>query len=104
MNNKEPTFLIADDPYNEDVTCVVRLSSPVMICQAFHYHEDSIRDYMKIQKRYNIRATVEYGNEIIVLGYIFCEQNQLDQDQLAKLMSQMGDWYYNCLEFEDQKN
>jgi hypothetical protein len=108
---KSAKFLIAENPIVDDGRVfVIHLRDPVIIAEAFHFHEDQESEWMRCKSDFNAGASVDYPGELIFLGVVFCAPlpkewtaAQDQADKLAKIMSRMGDWYHNYLKWEDSK-
>lgn len=110
---KAAKFLIAENQIvNDGRVFIIHLRDPVIIAEAFHFDIDQETKWMEIKRKFTILSTVDYPCELIVLGAIFCapapekwqhHNAQERADKLAKIMSRMGDWYYNYLKWEDEK-
>jgi hypothetical protein len=105
---KSAKFLIAENPVVDDGRVfIVHLRDPVIIAEAFHFDEDQESEWMEVKRQFTTGASVDYPGELIFLGGVFCAPlpkewttAQLQADKLAKIMSRMGDWYYNYLKWE----
>lgn len=108
---KASKFLIAENPIVDDGRVfIVHMRDPVIIAEAFHFDIDQEAEWMKCKSNFEFGATVDYPGELIFLGGIFCaplpeswSTLQMQADKLAKIMSRMGDWYYNYLKWEDEQ-
>ncbi|MFN7703341.1 MAG: hypothetical protein ACK5OS_01875 [Chryseotalea sp.] len=107
---KTAKFLIAENPVvNDGRIFIIHMREPVIIAEAFHFAEHEENKWMACKSNFNLFASVDYPNELIVLGSIYLAplpagwptHSQAIADKLAKIMSRMGDWYYNYLKFED---
>ncbi|MFO0414894.1 MAG: hypothetical protein ACK52I_22200 [Pseudomonadota bacterium] len=107
---KTSKFLIAENPVvNDGRIFIIHMREPVIIAEAFHFDIDKEHEWMECKKNYSVGASVDYPGELIFLGANYIEplpSKWLDDPQkcadvLAKIMSRMGDWYYNYLKFED---
>lgn len=99
---KTSKFLIAENPMvNDHRTFIVHTREPFFMAEAFHFSEDQESGWMECKRQFNLGATVDYPDELIALGVIYMEPTNLNADELAKIMSRMGDWYYSYLKWED---
>lgn len=106
---KSAKFLIAENPIVKDGRVfIVHMRDPVIIAEAFHFDIDHEDEWMKCKSNFPLGSSVDYPGELIFLGSVFCAPlppswvtTQAQADQLAKIMSRMGDWYHNYLKWED---
>ena len=105
--DKTSKFLIAENPIvNDGRVFIVHFRDPVIIAEAHHFEMDQEKDYMNLKSQFDIGATVDYPGELIFVGAVFLaplpwKDSQEKADNLAKIMSRMGDWYHNYLKWED---
>lgn len=98
---KVAKFLIAENPIvNDGRVFIVHMRDPVIIAEAFHFDLSQEKEWMDCKSKFAVGASVNYPGELIVLGAIFMSAQSND---LPKIMSRMGDWYYNYLKWEDEK-
>lgn len=101
MNPKKlPKFLIADNEMASSRLFIVHTRTPRFIAEAFHFGIDEESEWLATKKKFNQGASVDWPSELITLGVVWMEGNDLDPDRVAKLMSRMGDWYYSWLKFQ----
>lgn len=99
---KSAKFLIAENPIvNDSRIFVIHMRDPLIVAEAFHYGLDQEAQWMDCKRKFSTAASVDYPGELIVLGVVYCAPTELSADKLAKIMSRMGDWYYNYLRWED---
>lgn len=104
MSNKTAKFLICENPMVEDGRVfILHMRKPKLLAEAFHFELEEEDEWMECKRQFALGASVDYPGELIALGAIWGEENDLDADQLAKLMSRMGDWYRAYLEWEDEQ-
>lgn len=103
MNNSQKIskFMICENPIlNDNRVFILHTREPLIIAEAFHFDENNEKDWLKCKDSFNVGASVDYPNELICLGAVIFESN--DVDTLANIMRRMGDWYYNYLKWEDK--
>lgn len=107
---KSAKFLIADNPLvNDGRTFIVHMREPVIIAEVFHFDLDQESEWMECKSHFTTGVSVEYPGELIFLGVVFMAplpwaDPQVQADNLAKIMSRMGDWYHNYLKWEDAQD
>lgn len=104
----QPIFTIADNrAVNRGRVFVIHLQEPVIIAQAFHFDSDQEEAWMSQKSQFTIGASVDFPGELIFLGAVYCaplprKEFQQQADNLAHIMSKMGDWYYQYLIDKDR--
>lgn len=95
--------MICENPMvDDDRVFILHSRNPVIIAEAFHLEPDDESGAMEIKKQIAVGASVDYPGEYILLGAIFIEPNNMTAQELAKIMSRMGDWYHSYLKWEDE--
>lgn len=111
---KASKFLIAENPIvNDGRVFIVHLRDPVIIAEAFHFDMHQEKEWMECKSQFKIGASVDYPGELISIGAVYVANDKISEsfklytqkesDNLAKIMSRMGDWYYNYLKWEDKQ-
>ena len=105
--------MICENPIGKSPGRIFILHSrePFILAEAFHFDEDEEEQWMQAKRACTTGASVDYPGELIFLGAVwmaagnFFEGKQPQQvaDELAQLMSRMGDWYHAYLKFEDEQ-
>jgi hypothetical protein len=101
-----PKFLIADNPrireeYNDERLWIIHLRYPLFVAEVMHFDDE--KNWMRHQSMHTTGASLHYGPELVSIGVIWIEPNDLTAGQLAKLMSRTGDWYHSYLVWEDDQ-
>lgn len=101
--NKISKFLLCENPIvNDSRIFILHTGTPLILAEAFHFDFDTDEKIvMNCKRQFTAGASVDYPLEYIVLGAIFVEPNNKSVDELAKIMSRMGDWYHAYLKWED---
>jgi len=107
-----PKFLICENPFDEASNKEPRLfilhaRHPLLLAEAFHFegYSGDEPDLMKCKGAFDVGASVDYPGEPVVLGCLWHEAltpKQESANELAYIMSRMGDWYYAYLDWEDK--
>jgi len=109
MKTKISKYMICENPLVDDARVfILHCRKPVIIAEAFHLEPDQEAEAMEMKKQFTVGASVDYPGEYIILGAIFIEpvesnDPQNTADDLAKIMSRMGDWYHSYLKWEDEQ-
>lgn len=99
--------MICENPLtNDGRVFILHSRNPVIIAEAFHLDPDDDKAAMEIKKNFETGASVDYPGEYIILGAVFIEpvmsaDPQKSANDIAKIMSRMGDWYHAYLTWED---
>jgi len=100
--------MICENPMVDDGRVfILHARNPVILAEAFHLEPDQEAEAMEIKRHFNLGASVDYPGEYIILGAIYSApvenpDSQKTANDLAKIMSRMGDWYHSYLKFEDE--
>ena len=95
-----PKYIVGDNPVDcQDRIFIIQTAAPYIFAEAFHFPEcNSVA--MECKKAFNVGASLDYAeDEYIVLGALSYEN--CDEDELAKAMREMADWYELYLNYED---
>jgi hypothetical protein len=99
-NFNSPRFVVASNPVAPDGRLyIVHLGDPLIIAEAFHFEQSQEADWMECKSNFVIGSSVDFPGKLIVLGAIYCAPTELKAEELAKIMSQMGDWYHTYLKW-----
>lgn len=97
--------MICENPLrNDGRVFILHSRPPLILAEAFHFEIEDEKNYMDCKRQFDIGASVDYPGELICLGAILHQATTPDQkgaDQLAKIMSRMGEWYHAYLKYED---
>lgn len=107
MNKKPNRFLLCENPLvNDGRVFILHSRHPLVLAEAFHFELDEEEEWMNCKRQFEVGASVDYPGELIALGAVWYEAltpSQETADELAHIMSSMGDWYYAYLKWEDDK-
>lgn len=100
---KPPRFIIGDNPLvDSERIFITHTREPMFIAEVFHFDIMDEESQLEAKRAFAIASSLEYEDEYIVIGVRQIITNkEYTVDQLARLMSRTGDWYFSLLKFED---
>lgn len=102
---KHSKFVLADNPmleFHRGGQYIIHLRDPLIVAQVFHFDSDEEEQSMELKRQSTTCATLDYGDEYIVLPAIFIAPTTIDANRLAGIMRRMADWYESYLIWEDK--
>lgn len=100
-----PEFIIGDNPTSDHSNriFITHTTEPLFIAEVFHFDINDEESQAEAKSLFEVGSSLEHQNEYIVIGVRkLMETKEHNADQLAKIMSRTGDWYFNLLKHEDE--
>lgn len=103
---KPPIFIVGDNPLDRSPgrIFITHTREPMFVAEVFHFDIMDEESQMEAKQTFTIASSLEYHDEYIVIGVReMIATKKHSANQLAKLISRTGDWYYELISFEDNK-